>query len=353
MSPEEIATCRLDNQLLAGNPLRSAAETVEWFAAVQGQEYAQTKWGLGIRLPELTDADIEAEIDRGTIIRTHILRPTWHLVHARDLKWMLALSAPRVHTVNGTMYRQLELDRATLRKACDVIVEALSGNNHLTRAEIGKILASKGIQSIGHRLAYIMMFAELEGLVCSGRRRGNQFTYALLEERIPPQPSRDKEEALALFTQRYLQSRGPATMYDFATWSGLTLAECRLGIDLMDRRPEVFSISGLDHYHYPVAIVENNRRQLHLLPEYDELLMGYKNREVYFQKVDFQKTVMRHNCLILNGTQAVGTFKRLIKGRKAIFHVDFFGRPTKKQLEGLDKQLRFFEKFSGLEVEMV
>ena len=132
MTFREIAKYRLLNQQLAHTKIKSAVEMVEWFGAVQGQEYAQAKWGLGLRLPHLFDNDIENELNDGKILRTHLLRPTWHFVSATDICWLLKLTAPRVHAVNAYMYRQSELDNKVLNRCSDILVKILEGGKQLT-----------------------------------------------------------------------------------------------------------------------------------------------------------------------------------------------------------------------------
>lgn len=232
MTFAEIARYRLINQQLADTRIKSAVEMVEWFGAVQGQEYGPTKWGLGLRLPHLTDCDIEKELAEGRILRTHLLRPTWHFVSAADIHWLLKLTAPRVYKVNAFMYRRLELGEKVLNRCNEIIVETLQGGKQLTREAINEELKKNDILAKGHRLSYIMMNAELEGVICSGPRQGNQFTYALLDERVKCGKSLEKDEALAELSKRYFSSRGPATVKDFATWSGLTITDCKKGMEM-------------------------------------------------------------------------------------------------------------------------
>ena len=182
MNLTDIARLRLFSQQLGVTTMNMAVDMVEWFAAVQGQEYAQAKWGLGLRLPHLKDIDIEQELIQGKILRTHLLRPTWHFVAAKDIHWLLALTAPRVHVANAFMYRQLELDKKFFTRCNKAIIKILEGCKQLTRNEINEALKKQKIKAEGLRLVYIMMNAELEGIICSGARRGNQFTYALIDE---------------------------------------------------------------------------------------------------------------------------------------------------------------------------
>ena len=221
MTFPEIAKHRLLTQQIVEAKVKSAIEMIVWFGAVQAQEYAQTKWGIGLRLPHLNDNDIEKDFTEGKILRTHLLRPTWHLVTGDDIRWLLFLTASRVNAANAYMYRQLELDDAVFNRCNKILIKTLQGGKQLTRDALNEEFKRNKIIAAGHRLGYIMMRAELDGIICSGAREGNQFTYTLLEDRVPQSKARNYDEALAELTIRYFTSRGPATIKDFSTWSGL------------------------------------------------------------------------------------------------------------------------------------
>jgi hypothetical protein len=170
-----IAIQRLYNQHLEGQKFQTPGEVVAWLGAVQAQEYALAKWALGLRMEQATDDGVEQAFNDGAILRTHVMRPTWHFVTPADIHWILELTAPRVHQFNAYMYRKLELDDALLRRSSVVIASALEGGKHLTRAELGAALAQAGIDTAdGMRLGYIVHYAELERIVCSGARRGKR-----------------------------------------------------------------------------------------------------------------------------------------------------------------------------------
>lgn len=232
---------------------------------MQAQDYAGAKWAIGIRLPGSTDADIEAAFNRGRILRTHALRPTWHFVTPADIRWLLALTAPRVHAANARTYRKLGLDAATLRRGDSALTRALEGGHHLTRAELRTVLAQRRIATNDERMTFLVMHAELEGLICSGPRHGKRLTYALLEERVRPAKPLSRDEALARLARRFLASRSPATPQDLAKWSGLTVAEARRGLDSV--RPK----RGEQPGHRSAAPVA------HLLSVYDELFSSYRD----------------------------------------------------------------------------
>ncbi|MGA7393783.1 MAG: crosslink repair DNA glycosylase YcaQ family protein [Terrimicrobiaceae bacterium] len=124
---------------------------------------------LGERMYEAAVTDIEKAFDEGEILRTHVMRPTWHFVAPQDIRELLALTAPRVHAVNAQMYRKLELNDDCLSRCRAVLRKALRGSNYLTRPELANRLLENNIEAAGQRLAYILMHAELEALICSGR----------------------------------------------------------------------------------------------------------------------------------------------------------------------------------------
>jgi hypothetical protein len=211
-----LFTDRLRNQQLAGTALDDPADVVGWLGAVQSQDYAGAKWGVAQRGRGLTERSIDAAFDAGRILRTHLLRPTWHFVTPADIRWMQSLTARRVHAANGSMYRILELDARTLGTARRAIERALTRHESLTRRQLSDALRAHRVSAEGQRLAYIVMHAELEQLICSGPRVGKQFTYALLDRRVPRARQLTYDEALVELTRRYFTSHGPATARDFS-----------------------------------------------------------------------------------------------------------------------------------------
>src|SRR5687767_537173 len=232
-----IADRRLQNQRITRPGPRSPEKLVAWFGAVQAQEYGPAKWGLGLRsCPATTDATIERAIDRGRILRTHILRPTWHFVAAADIRWMLDLTGPQVQRRMAPYDLQLGLDGGVKARAMGVLERALGDNGCLTRQELGPHLQRAGLPAGNRELAHIAMHAELEGLICSGRRRGKRSTYALLSDRAATTARLQRDEGLAELTKRYFRSHGPATLRDFVWWSGLPTSDARRGLEIAGAR---------------------------------------------------------------------------------------------------------------------
>lgn len=274
---QAIAARRLHNQRLAAAKGRSPAAVVAWQGAVQAQEFGPARWALALRLPDgWSDARIARAFDQGRILRTHVLRPTWHFVTPADIRWMLALTAPRIHLRMAPYNRHLELDARLFTRAAGVIERALAGGRFLTRQELRAALERARIQAGSQRLAHIVMHAELEQIVCSGPRRDRQFTYALLADRAPDARPLPRDDALARLAKRYFQSHGPATVRDFVWWSGLTTADAKRGLDMNRARAE--TIDGLTYWTLYGTPGPGDAPAAHLLPIYDEYLVAYRDR---------------------------------------------------------------------------
>jgi len=260
---------RLRNQGLTDPRRRRAADVVGWLGAVQAQDYTGAAWAVSLRSRGLTLSDVDAALASGAIVRTHVLRPTWHFVAPADLRWMLALTGPRVRALMATYDRRLELDSRVYARARRVMERALEGGRHLTRAQLSAALAAAKIPATGQRLAHLVMHAELAAAICSGPRRGKQFTYALVDEHVPAAPTLTRDEALAALAVRYFRSHGPATVHDFAWWSGLTMGDARAAVALARVEPAVLGDP-------PTA--DRAAGAHFLLPNYDEYFIAYRHR---------------------------------------------------------------------------
>ena len=357
MNNGEISHLRLYNQRLPTAPFRTAAEVVRYLGAVQSQDYAGAKWALAQRMTDTSDTSLDKAFNDGSILRTHLMRPTWHFVAPEDIRWLLKLTAPRVHAVNAFMYRQSDMDAAIIKKSYTVLEKALRGHKQLTRTELGAALEKAGIVAEGVRLGYFMMSAELDGVICSGARRGRQFTYALLEERVPPVKSLTRDEALAELVKRYFSTRGPATLQDFTWWSGLTMVDAKHGIEMvksgfdqkeLDGQTYWFSTSGSN--------VSLQSPMVYLLPNYDEYFIGLKDRSaigLVMRDANIGKddpSVMAH-LIILDG-QVVGGWKRTLEKRKVIVELSPLTKLTKPEKKAVAEAADRFGKFLDLTVEL-
>jgi hypothetical protein len=286
---------------------------------VQSQDYPNAKWAVGLRLDAAVEGDVDHEFDTGAIVRTHVLRPTWHFVAPEDLRWLLALTAPRVHQASAYQYRLLEIDREVASRSRRAIERALRGGVSLTREELGARLREAGIEGPAGRLAYLISHAELEGVVCSGPRRGKRHTYALLEERIPPARPRERDEALAELAGRYVAGHGPAQAADLAWWSGLTIGDARKALDLAtpavlreEAGERTFWVAASGN-ESPGSQQELDRPVVHLIPNYDELLVAFRDRTDAFDPMlpgerRIPQVILGH--VVVRDGLVVGSYRR-------------------------------------------
>ena len=254
----------------------SAGAVVGWLGAMQAQEYDVAKWSLGQRTAAESDASVEQALADGRILRTHVLRPTWHFVLPADIRWLVELTAPRIRRAMAYYDRQLEIHGATLARSNRLIIDALERAGSLTRGELAKVLAIGGIEASGQRLGHLMFHAELGCLVCSGPRKGKQHTYALLERRAPSAMSLPADEALAALTRRFFTGHGPATPKDMAVWASLTITEARRGLEMLGGEVQTLEVAGRMYWllgETPPPVDDAPRA--HLLQGYDEYIMGY------------------------------------------------------------------------------
>jgi hypothetical protein len=243
---------------------------------MQAQEFPIATWSIAQRTGGVGHDDVRRAFDDGTILRTHLLRPTWHFVLPADIRWMEGLTAPRVHALNAHYYRRLGLDDDLFFKSHDVLARVLGGGRQLTRKELGVELGRARIEASGTRLGYMIMRAELDALVCSGAMNGKQHTYALLDERAPNARTMDRDDALAELTRRYFTARGPATLKDYQWWSSLTAADGRRGLDLVGSELHREVVDGRS-YWFAEASPGLDRRPttIDLMQVYDEIVVSY------------------------------------------------------------------------------
>ena len=313
----DLIAGRLRAQRLIGAPFGGPVEAVRHFGAVQSQDYPAAKWALGLRLRSAVDADIDRAYNEAGILRTHVLRPTWHFVAPEDIRWMLALSGPKILKSVASRYRELELDARTIARAHGVFEKALAGGGSMTRPELGRQLAAARIAPDGQRLPHLLSSGELTGLLTSGPLKGRQVSYALLEERVAKAPVLERDEAIGALTRRYFTSHGPATLRDFAWWSGLTQVEAKRGMalagDALDRREE----AGTEYwFDARTSFSRAGAQAALLLPNFDEYTVGYADRSAIvhparpFRPEIFAFSSILSNVVVIAG-QVCGSWRRV------------------------------------------
>jgi hypothetical protein len=276
----DLAAHRLHAQKLVGEPLLSAVEVVRHLGAVQAQDYAGARWALGQRTAGATAAGIDRLFDEGRILRTHVMRPTWHFVLPEDIHWMLDLTGPKIRRALVHRQRYLGLDEDLIARATAAMSRALEGGQCLTRTELADVLRAAGISPDGQRMPHLLGAAELDGAIVSGPTRGKHLTFALLAERAPDARRLDRSEALELLARRYFLSHGPAQLQDFVWWSGLSVADARAGLTQAASQLERRVVNGKEYWLDPACASDLPAAPVaHLLPNWDEYTVGYRDRE--------------------------------------------------------------------------
>ncbi|MBC7875594.1 MAG: AlkZ family DNA glycosylase [Anaerolineales bacterium] len=358
MNSLDIAHHRLHNQKLLQTTFTKPSQVVTYLGAVQAQDYAGAKWALAQRIKSIiTDAEIDQAFADGAILRTHLMRPTWHFVSPADIRWMLMLTAPRVHAVNAYMYRKAELDNDVLKKGKTLLVKALQ-DKQLTRDELRDVFEQAGISmKTEFRMTYMMMWAELEGVICSGARKGKQFTYALLEERVPQAKVLKREEALVELIRRYFTSRGPATLHDFTWWSGLTMEDAKNGIEMVKSEFIQEDINGKMYwFSESKSSAKEKFPVIHLLPNYDEYFIGFKDRSaignrVNQPKMDQNSTALNIHIIFING-QIVGGWKRTITKNEVVVELNLLTSLTKAENQAITVAAQRYSEFLGIPITL-
>lgn len=360
MPVADLLAQRLHHQQLIQPNLTRPADVVAWLGAVQAQDFPAAKWALSMRVRGgLQDLDVEQAFNDGAILRTHVLRPTWHFVAPADIRWMLKLTAPRVHAISAYYYRQAGLDAKIFGRSCAMLQRALDGGKFLTRTELATHLKRAKVPADGLKLASIMMHAELEGIICSGPRRGKQFTYALLDERAPQTSAVfDREQSLAELASRYFTSHGPATLRDFVWWSGLTVKDARAGISAAGGALHESTIDGRVHWGPGDAAISPMKSPcVFLLPNYDEYLIAYKDRGPVVETGRTANLVARTNGgfthhLIIDGRLA-GGWRRTLTGHVVTIEVAPYKPLTPAQKGAVATAADHYGEFLNQRAELV
>ncbi len=344
---------RLAQQRLLGPACARPEDVVQSLLAVQSQDYLGAKWAVAQRTQGGDDAAVQEAFQGGRILRTHVMRPTWHFVAPADIRWLLELTGPRVHALNAHYYGLHGLDAPAAKRSNARIVKALSRGEHLTRDELGRALAEGGHAPSGNRLAYFIMRAELDALICSGAMRGKQHTYALIEERAPRLQALGRDEAVARIARRYVSGHGPAQAQDLAWWSGLSVADAKRGLEANRNELERAVVEGKTYWLAPTPPVTRQRGPIvHLLPNYDELLIAFKDRSALLDPRVTPRTGVLSSHFVLIGGRIVGGFRRTLTKRDVVIKAELLRPLTAVERKGLDKAAARYAESLGLALRL-
>jgi len=345
----DLLNIRLYNQLLTTHELKTPEEIVSYMGAMQSQSLDLAKWAIGTRLEGKIVKDIDEALSTGRIIRTHILRPTWHFVSVDDLHWMYDLSNPRLRPIYASYARMLEIDNELIYRTIPIIEKILQGGKHLTKSEITDKLAEQDIIFDTHIFNQVINHAELEGIILNGEVRGKQQTFTLLEEFAPRKVTLSKEEALARLAGFFFRSHAPATLTDFAWWSGLSLTECKQALELNKNDLVSETINGREFWmRNDIKMPSSELNSALLLPPFDEFVVSYKDRSEMISDVHYSKVMTKNGLfsptIMLNG-KIIGSWKKIVKKGSPKIELSFFEKTTKKT-EGLfDLEIERLQSF--------
>lgn len=335
---QHIRNLRLRSQQLLNPHFSSPQDLISFMGAMQAQDYQMAKWAIALRLKkQFSNNEVEQALNEGKILRTHILRPTWHFIHPEDIRWMLQLTGKRIKAANNSLGKSLNIDEKLDSKVNKLLEKNLSGNVALTKQEITEIFEHEKIPATTPHLNRFLLNAEADGIICSGPIKANKHSYMLLEERVPSVKEIHKDEALAKMAKAYFRSHSPATLNDFVWWSGLTINEARQAINFIeeDLIKDTFEKDAIYiHKSLNETIVYNS---VHLLPSYDEYLISYKSRTVALEPQHFSKAFTNYGIfypVILHQGEVIGNWKKLKSKNKTICDFSFF-HPGKE----IDKKL--------------
>lgn len=347
MNLDEIAVERLYNQHIACKKFKSPDELVSWLCAIQAQDFAGAKWSIGLRLPGVSDKDVESALKSGSIVRTWALRGTLHFLSANDFRWIMNLLAPRIIARNARRYSELGLEEKELCESSKILDNALKGGNQLNRRELMAILQDNDISTEGQRAAYILQRASLEGLICQ----------SVLEKNIPvfkstenlPKNEMKHEDALIELARRYFTSHGPATLKDYVWWSGLLVKDARYGLNAIKSDLEKVRVKDQTYWKLPSKLLHKfEPPEINLIPGFDDYLLSYRDRSASITpkqaKILNSTNGMFHPTILVNG-QVKGIWKRYIRGDHVSVEIKVFGKLNGDENEILNSELQRYSEF--------
>lgn len=352
MKAVDIRRLRLKAQGI-GLPGKDAAAVVRHLGAMQAQDYLASLWAIGLRLDGATEADIEQAIRDRKIVRTWPMRGTLHFVAPEDVRWMLALLTPRVAAAAATRHRQLELDDTVFRRSHTLLEKALHGGGLLTRDAAYELLEQAGISYTGQRGYHILWKLSQDAVLCCGPRDGKQPTFTLLDEWVPRSQTLEPDEALAEIARRYFTSHGPATLADFVWWTGLKITDAKKALVLAAGDLEKVEAEG-NHYWMSRSLsgMKPSKQGFHLLPGFDEFLLGYKDRSALLDSEHAARIVPGNNgmfmpMLVIDGKVA-GTWKRTLSRKSVAVKIEPFSPLTAGESKAGTRKAAAYADFLGL-----
>ncbi|PST83094.1 hypothetical protein C7T94_10795 [Pedobacter yulinensis] len=311
MTKKEIIQLRQWNQGLSQSRFDDPEGVVSHFGAMQAQDYSMSLWAVALRMKNPGRGQVEACVNTGKLIRTHVLRPTWHLVHQQDIRWMMRLSAPSLRKATQFIDKQEGLTDDLFKCVWPVIEKQLQQNPSLSKEEIMACLSAESFRISNLLATQILIRAEIDMLICNGDKKGS---YALFDTKVPPAPDVPRQESIVRLAEIYFRSRGPATLKDFSWWSGLPLKDAQMGVaELALNRISCENMTF--YFNEPAGL--GKQRALALLPCYDEYTVSYSEGRDLALPAHVDKQKLGNGIFkptVLYGEAIVGTWKKNGKG---------------------------------------
>ncbi|MFC9560404.1 winged helix DNA-binding domain-containing protein [Agromyces sp. NPDC056965] len=349
ITDRDLARWRLHSQLLAA-PVSTAEDVVRALTAVQAENASQSAWAVATRTSSPRQGDLADAPADGRVLRIHVLRSTWHYVHADDALWLQELTAPRVLPIFA---QQLQPLAGRLGSLGDAIEAMLAEAPDRTRGDIADGLADRGEQLTGQQLMLLLGLLEVQSIVCSGAPRDGEHTYARFADRVPGPRRLDRDEALAELALRYFTSHGPATDRDLAYWATLTVTDVRRGIAAAGDRLDSFEHDGRTFLHAPGEAPTAAAPAGHLLQVLDEMYRGYQDSR---WAIDADGVVPRARetaiGMALVDAQLVAGMKRTVTAKAVTFAVHPHRTLSKREVVAIDDAAARYGEFLGLEARV-
>jgi hypothetical protein len=359
---KRIAAMRLAAHHLGATRSASPVDAVRWMLAVQAQDLPGAKWSLALRTHGSTEADVDAALDAGAVVRSWPLRGTLHLVAAEDLAWLLSLTGPRQISAATSRRRVLGITSSDLERADAAVRAALAGGRALPRDEVLAGIRAAGVATDGQRGYHLLWHLAQSGTLVMGSTHGRGQTFALLDAWVRNTPALDRDEALGRLALRYLQSHGPASDADLARWAGIPLGDARRGRAICGAALATIQICGTAQ-HLDPEVLERTARgsrsattQVLLLPGFDEYLLGYGDRSAVLAPEHADRIVPGGNgvfrpTIVVDG-EVVGTWSRTNRAREIIVVPELFDPVGAVPLDGLANAVRALGSFLGQEARI-
>lgn len=317
MQVQELIKLRLASQAISQPRLAQPLESLRRLVAIQGQDYTQAKWAIGLR-SATNEAQIEALIDQTQIVRTWLMRGTLHMLALSDLRWMLGLFAERLLHQRGRRHRELELDDATFVRSRSIVEQALSDAKRLDRRSLLALFEAEGISTAGQRGIHILQQISLQGVICQLNAAKNNPLFVLIDEISPPEDPLPNDQAMQRLALGYFRSRGPASLQDFVFWSSMPITACRRALESIASQLQSRSIGEQTYWmDRELEPSEPQPDSFYLLPGFDEYLLGYGQREAVLDPQHANQVVPGGNGvffpIIVQQGKVVGTWKRSLK----------------------------------------